>query len=102
MTNALFGCILVNESVSQQESEMHTEIGWIGMITFLAAYALVANKKVDSAGYAYNSMNVAGAIAIAYSLLPLQAWPTIALEACFMAIGLYAIYKRLSAKQVRA
>lgn len=64
------------------------------MIAFLAAYALVANNKVDSTGYIYNSMNVVGAIAITYSLLPLQAWPTIALEGCVMLIGVYAIYKK--------
>ena len=72
---------------------MHTEIGWFGMILFLLAYGLVANKKLDSAGIPYNAMNIIGAGAIAYSLLPVKAWPTIALELCFIAIGLVAIYK---------
>jgi hypothetical protein len=76
----------------------YTVIGWIGMITFLAAYALVANSKLKSTGVAYNAMNVVGAAAIAYSLLPLQAWPTIALEGCFVLIGLNAICKKLLSK----
>jgi len=73
---------------------MHTEVGWLGMITFLAAYGLVTNKKVDPGGYAYNAMNAVAAAAIAYSLLPVQAWPTIALEVCFILIAAYAIYKK--------
>lgn len=81
---------------------MHTAIGWVGMITFLVAYALVSTKKVDPSGYVFNSMNVVGAASIAYSLLPLEAWPTIALEACFVAIGLDAIRKKYIAKKTGA
>lgn len=76
----------------------YTVIGWFGMVTFLVAYGLVANKKVESTGIKYNVMNMVGAAAIAYSLLPKQAWPTIALEGCFVLIGLWAIYKNLSSK----
>jgi len=79
---------------------MHTAIGWVGMITFLVAYALVSTKKVDPSGYVFNSMNVVGTASIAYSLLPLEAWPTIALEGCFMLVGLRTIYKKYKAKQV--
>ena len=75
-----------------------TEIGWFGMVTLLVAYGLVANKRVDSTGLRYNAMNVVGAAAIAYSLIPLQAWPTIALEACFILIGLHAISSKVFTK----
>lgn len=75
--------------------QMHTEIGWAGMIIFLAAYALIANKKLASTGIAYNAMQILGAMAIAYSLLPARAWPTIVLELCFIAIGIGAIGKHL-------
>lgn len=68
------------------------------MITFLAAYFLVANNKVVSTGVIYNGMNIVGATAIAISLLPFEAWPTIALEVCFVLIGLNAIRKKLASK----
>ena len=76
----------------------YSEAGWVGMITFLAAYYLVSSKKLDSSGVAYNVMNILGAAAIAYSLLPLQAWSTIALESCFMLIGTKTIVAKLRAK----
>ncbi len=63
------------------------------MVILLVAYGLVTNRKVDSAGLVYNTLNVIGALAITYSLLPLRAWPTIALELCFILIGLVALRK---------
>lgn len=77
---------------------MHNEMGWLGMILFLVAYGLVANKKLDSSGIPYNAMNIAGALAIAYSLLPMQAWSTIALEFCVTIIGLFAIYTDINSR----
>ena len=73
----------------------YTVVGWVGMILFLLAYGLVSNEVVHSAGLEYNGLNVVGAIAIAYSLLPAKAWPTIVLEMCFVVIGLVAIAKHI-------
>lgn len=73
---------------------MHTVVGWIGMILFLINYALVANNKLDATGKLYNLVQVIAAAAIAYSVLPAQAWPVIVLEAFFMLIGLIAILKK--------
>lgn len=71
----------------------HTVVGWIGMVTFLMAYGLVANGVVGASGFWYNGMNIVGALSIAYSLLPAKAWPTITLELCFVLIGVVAILK---------
>jgi len=73
---------------------MHTAIGWTGMIMFLFNYALVANNKIDATGKLYNAVQVIAAAAIAYSLLPAKAWPTIVLECFFILIGLVAIFKK--------
>ncbi len=73
---------------------MHTAIGWIGMIAFLINYAMVANKKIDATGKLYNAIQVIAAAAIAFSLIPAQAWPVIVLELFFMAIGLVAIFRK--------
>ncbi|MDD4803704.1 MAG: hypothetical protein PHN69_00840 [Candidatus Pacebacteria bacterium] len=73
---------------------MFTIIGWIGMILFLVNYVLVVYKKVEATGKAYNMIQVIAAAAIAYSLLPAQAWPTIILECFFILIGLTAILKK--------
>lgn len=72
---------------------MYTAIGWVGMITFLVAYGLVANDKLKSTGILYNMLNIVGAVCIAYSLIPVEAWSTIVLEGCFVLIGIRAIYK---------
>ena len=69
-------------------------IGWVGMILFLINYALVSNGKIVATGKLYNSLQVVAAAAIAVSLLPAQAWPTITLEVFFMGIGLHAIFKK--------
>lgn len=65
------------------------------MITFLVAYFLVSNKKVDAAGIPFNMMQALAALAMAYSVWPVKAWPIITLEGFFILIGLIAIYKRL-------
>ena len=72
---------------------MHTAIGWAGMVLFLINYGMVANKKIEATGRCYNAIQVIAATAIAYSLLPSKAWPTIVLECFFIVIGLVAIFK---------
>ncbi len=69
-------------------------IGWVGMILFLVNYFAVSNKKIDPAGKLYNSIQIIAATAIAISLLPIKAWPTIVLEGFFIGIGFMAIFKK--------
>ncbi|MFZ2253200.1 MAG: hypothetical protein WAW13_03455 [Minisyncoccia bacterium] len=71
----------------------YNAVGWFGMITLLVSYGLVSNGVIVPTGYWYNIMNIVGGLTIAYSLLPLRAWPTIVLELCFVSIGLVAIVK---------
>lgn len=71
----------------------HNAVGWFGMVTLLVAYALVSGGVIVPTGYWYNAMNIVGGLTIAYSLLPVRAWPTIVLELCFVSIGLVAIVK---------
>ena len=73
---------------------MYNVIGWFGMILFLVNYAAVASGKMQATGKLYNSLQVIAAGGIAYSLLPLQAWPTITLELCFIGIGLWTIFMK--------
>ena len=73
---------------------MHTTIGWAGMILFLINYGMVANRKIEATGKWYNAIQVIAAAAIAYSLLPSKAWPTIVLECFFVVIGVIAIIKK--------
>ena len=39
-------------------------IGWIGMVAILLAYALVSFKIISSSGYAYQLLNLVGAVGI--------------------------------------
>ena len=73
---------------------IYTLIGWVGMILFLVNYFAVSNNKIDPTGKLYNLIQVIAAAAIAISLIPIRAWPTIVLEVFFIGIGLMAISKK--------
>lgn len=73
---------------------IHDLIGCIGGVVLLASIYAASSGRIPATGKLFNWMQVSGAVLIAVSLLPAQAWPTITLEACFMAISLRAIFKK--------
>ena len=64
------------------------------MILFLFNYFAVSQGKMNAKGKIYNTLQIVAAAAIAVSLLPVKAWPTIVLEVFFVLIGMLALMKK--------
>lgn len=66
-------------------------LGWSGAAVLLVAYALVSRGRVTGDGFAYQAMNVYGAAALAVNSGVHGAWPSVALNLVWLAIGVLAL-----------
>ena len=66
-------------------------IGWIGAACLLLAYALVSRGRVAGGGRPYQLLNIVGSIGLAVNTIAYKAWPSTALNAFWLAIGLVAL-----------
>lgn len=69
-------------------------LGWIGAVIILVAYALVSLKKVEGDSVLYQSMNIAASILLVVNTLYWRAYPSLALNAAWIVIGLVALGRR--------
>ena len=77
-------------------------LGIIGSVLVLGAYFLVSAGRIPSASYAFQGMNVGGALCLtAYALL-LGGWPLVALNGIWAVIGLVAVARMALGKSARA
>lgn len=68
--------------------------GWVGTITYLAAYALVSLKKTEGDSVLYQGLNIfAGDLLVAYSPF-LKAYATTGLNAVWVVIGLLTLGRK--------
>jgi hypothetical protein len=71
--------------------------GWIGVVTLLAAYALVSTRRLQGDSVAYQSLNVAGSALLILNSFYYGALPSVGVNLAWIGIGLYALArKRLS------
>ncbi len=68
--------------------------GWAGMLLIVSAYAMVSFKKIKPTALSYPLMNLFGALGVGINVFYKQAWPAVALQVVWGAIGIYAIIKR--------
>jgi hypothetical protein len=77
--------------------------GWAGAAALLLAYGLVSAGRVRASGAWFQVMNLLGAGGLAANGLYHDAWPSFALNAIWIAIGLIALRRATSASgQVRS
>jgi hypothetical protein len=67
--------------------------GWIGMAMIVGAYYLVSTKKLDPAGRTYQLLNIIGSVGVAVNVFHQQAWPSLALQVVWAAIGIIALVR---------
>ena len=70
---------------------LYQVIGWIGAITLLAAYFLVAGKRWTATSRAFHAANLVGGTGVALSSLVQDAIPAFALNTAWAIIALYGL-----------
>jgi hypothetical protein len=71
-------------------------LGWIGTVLFLIAYYLVSVKKVEGDSNIYQGMNILASSLLVINTFYLRAYPSLALNAIWIVIGLIALMRRRS------
>ena len=69
-------------------------IGWCGAIIVLLAYALVSVSKAEGDSVFYQVLNLSGAALLVTNTVYLGAYPSAFVNAIWIAIGGYALYRR--------
>ena len=65
--------------------------GWIGAVALLTAYALVSGGRVGGRGPAFQALNLVGAVGLLVNGVWHGAWPSAALNAVWLVVGLLAV-----------
>jgi len=68
-----------------------TLAGWLGALGTVTAYALLTFGKLTSTSAIFQSLNIAGAALLCVSATVSQAWPSAAVNAVWIVIGLQAV-----------
>jgi uncharacterized membrane protein YedE/YeeE len=66
-------------------------LGWIGAAALLSAYWLVSTRKVTGDSTAYQTLNLAGSVLVLLNSLYYGAYPSVGVNAVWVAIGLFAL-----------
>ena len=66
-------------------------VGWAGAALLLSAYALVSTNRLAGGGVTFQLMNLAGAAGLAANSAVNGAWPSVALNLVWIAVGLTAL-----------
>jgi hypothetical protein len=70
-------------------------LGWVGVVTLLYAYWLVSTQKATGDSRAYLGMNLIGAMLVLVNSSYYGAYPSVGVNAAWIAIGFYALGKQL-------
>lgn len=70
--------------------------GWLGAALLVLAYGLVSSGRVDSRSAAYQGLNLLGAVGVLVNSGWNGAFPSVAINLVWIAIGLVALARRQS------
>ena len=71
-------------------------LGWIGAAALLFAYWLVSTQKATGNSRTYQGMNLLGATLVLVNSLYYGAYPSVGVNAAWIAIGAYTLAKHVS------
>ena len=66
-------------------------LGWVGVVALLSAYWLVSTQKARGDSTTYQGMNLLGAILVLVNSSYYGAYPSVGVNAAWIAIGAYAL-----------
>jgi hypothetical protein len=75
--------------------------GWIGVAALLAAYWFVSMQKMTGDSRAFQGMNLVGAVLVLMNSLYYGAYPSVGVNAAWIAIGVYTLAKHVSPEKIR-
>jgi len=70
-------------------------LGWMGVATLLYAYWLVSTQKATGESRTYQGMNLLGAMLVLVNSSYYGAYPSVGVNAAWIAIGFYALATHL-------
>ena len=70
-------------------------LGWIGVVSLLAAYWLVSTQKTTGDSSTYQGLNLLGALLVLVNSSYYGAYPSVGVNAAWIAIGAYTLATRL-------
>lgn len=72
--------------------------GWVAFLLILGSYGLLSFGKISVRSPIYQWMNVLGGLGFVINCTWKGAWPTVALNVAWMAIGVYALQRNSRSK----
>jgi hypothetical protein len=68
-------------------------VGWVGMISGLLAYFLLANGVIISDSVWYHILNLMAAVGVGISVYVQKVWPAVVLNVVWGGIAIVSLYK---------
>lgn len=72
--------------------------GWVGAVALLLAYGLVSSGRLDGRSIRFQLLNLLGAVGLLGNGIWHGAWPSAALNAVWVVIGLVAVRRSCVAR----
>ena len=66
-------------------------LGWVGVAMLLAAYWLVSTQKAEGDSKTYQGLNLVGAVLVLVNSSYYGAYPSVGVNAAWIAIGVYTL-----------
>ena len=73
-------------------------VGWVGVLSLLAAYALVSMKKVEGDSAVYQWLNLAGSAFLILNSFHYKAFPSVGVNVAWVGIAVYTMVRRNRAR----
>jgi ribosomal protein L32 len=68
-------------------------LGYLGTLAVLLAYYLVSSKRRTAQTWAFQGLNIFGAVTLLWLSLSYHVWPSVALNVAWLWIGIYGVYQ---------
>jgi len=75
--------------------------GWLGAAALLFAYALVSTGRLRAVGLRYQWLNLAGSVLLLANSFYYGALPSVAVNAVWIAIGVFALARRIEKNRLK-
>lgn len=73
--------------------------GWLGVVLYLVAYALVSTKKLEGDSIVYQVMNLLGGILLVANSFYYRAMPSVGVNLAWIGIAIFALARKQLAKK---
>ena len=76
-------------------------LGWVGVVALLSAYWLVSTQRTTGDSRMYQGMNLLGAMLVLANSSYYGAYPSVGVNAAWIAIGVYTLATRVQTSRPR-